>query len=231
MVEQDAFPSSQRRGGCAERSEGADGVVRPGKCLGRTDHPGAPASIKLSRHPSSARRGMQPTQPFVDIIANTEHPNVYNQETTAAPHLPSGRRCDADVTVTGSNGARCDCSRANSCESKTAICRCFLSARYGAGSLGARERRAASRETTVYHGDTRKSKGSDSRYHRPVVQIGGTARRHDRFGSLGGCSFPDCNQAEEDGRFGRERGQSDDRSGHCSENWSGQSVTLVATRR
>src|SRR5881275_2430888 len=34
------FPSSQRRGGCAE---GADGVVRPAKCFCRTDHPGAPA--------------------------------------------------------------------------------------------------------------------------------------------------------------------------------------------
>src|SRR2546426_9387036 len=62
------FPSSQRRGGCAE---GADGVARsaspigrslnrrPAKRFGRTDHPGAPASIKLSRHPSSARRGMR----------------------------------------------------------------------------------------------------------------------------------------------------------------------------
>ena len=27
----DAFPSSQRRGGCAERSEGADGVVSSAK--------------------------------------------------------------------------------------------------------------------------------------------------------------------------------------------------------
>src|SRR5713226_3316518 len=48
-----AFPSSQRRGGYAERSEGVDGVVSPAKCLGRTDHPGA------SRHPSSARRGIK----------------------------------------------------------------------------------------------------------------------------------------------------------------------------
>src|SRR5439155_15879485 len=66
-VAQGAFPSSQRRGGCAE---GADGVVRTAKCFGRTSieaspyragasrHPGAPASIKLSRHPSSARRGI-----------------------------------------------------------------------------------------------------------------------------------------------------------------------------
>ena len=29
-----------------------------GETFGRTDHPGATASIKLSRHPSSARRGM-----------------------------------------------------------------------------------------------------------------------------------------------------------------------------
>jgi len=31
------FPSSQR-GGCAERSEGADGVVRPAKCFGRPSY-------------------------------------------------------------------------------------------------------------------------------------------------------------------------------------------------
>jgi len=49
---------------------GADGVVRSASPTGRSlnkgsaqtfrrpDHPGAPASIKLSRHPSSARRGI-----------------------------------------------------------------------------------------------------------------------------------------------------------------------------
>jgi len=55
------FPSSQRKTGYAERSEGADGVVSSATYSGRTDHPGAPASIKLSRHPSSAssaRRGI-----------------------------------------------------------------------------------------------------------------------------------------------------------------------------
>src|SRR5437773_7608212 len=59
------FPSSQRRGGCdtnkmprSDRS-GADGVVSPAsRRFGRTDHPGAPASMKLARHPSSARRGI-----------------------------------------------------------------------------------------------------------------------------------------------------------------------------
>src|SRR6266702_3538455 len=40
------FPSSQRRGGCAE---GADGVVRVAKLFSRADYPGA------TRHPSSAR--------------------------------------------------------------------------------------------------------------------------------------------------------------------------------
>src|SRR2546422_11477846 len=34
-------PQFLERGGCAERSEGADGVVRPAKRFGRTDHPGA----------------------------------------------------------------------------------------------------------------------------------------------------------------------------------------------
>src|SRR3989449_2441497 len=62
------FPSSQRRGGCAERMRGADGVARSASPIGRslnrraaetlrrTDHPGASA-LGLSRH-SSARRGM-----------------------------------------------------------------------------------------------------------------------------------------------------------------------------
>ena len=71
-----AFPSSQRRGGCGisqksrSHRRAADGVVRPAKRFGRTDHPGAPASMKLPRHPSSARRGMQaessspPSWPF-----------------------------------------------------------------------------------------------------------------------------------------------------------------------
>ena len=52
------FPSSQRRGGCAERSEGADGVVSSATHFGRTDHPGASA-WRLSRLPSSARRGIR----------------------------------------------------------------------------------------------------------------------------------------------------------------------------
>src|SRR5947199_6250576 len=62
-------PSLQRRGGCAERSEGADGVARSASPIGRSlnrrpaeifrraDHPGATARW-LSRHPSSARRGI-----------------------------------------------------------------------------------------------------------------------------------------------------------------------------
>ena len=37
---------------------GADGVVRSAETFRRADHPGAPASIKLPRHPSSARRGI-----------------------------------------------------------------------------------------------------------------------------------------------------------------------------
>src|SRR5438093_3659428 len=41
MQDHYVFPSAQRRGGCAERSKGADGVVRPAKYFSRTDHPGA----------------------------------------------------------------------------------------------------------------------------------------------------------------------------------------------
>src|SRR5262249_7958724 len=71
------FPSSQMKGGCAikkmlrSHQSGADGVVRPASHRFRrpsieaspyraraSRHPGAPASIKLSRHPSSARRGI-----------------------------------------------------------------------------------------------------------------------------------------------------------------------------
>ena len=38
QVKQKAFPSSQRRGGCAERSDGADGVVRPAETFRRTGY-------------------------------------------------------------------------------------------------------------------------------------------------------------------------------------------------
>src|SRR3989449_1077710 len=58
MSDRQLFPSSQRRGGCAERSEGADGVVRSAKHSGRPDHPGA-SVLRLSRLPSSARRGIR----------------------------------------------------------------------------------------------------------------------------------------------------------------------------
>src|SRR5213593_63159 len=39
------FPSSQRRGGCAERSEGADGVVISTTCFSQSDHPVCGASV------------------------------------------------------------------------------------------------------------------------------------------------------------------------------------------
>src|SRR5439155_45088 len=58
MVELNAFPSSQRRGGCAERSEGADGVVSSGKYFGRTPIEASPYRARAARHPSSARRGI-----------------------------------------------------------------------------------------------------------------------------------------------------------------------------
>ena len=60
----DAFPSSQRRGGCAERSEGADGVVSSAKRFAelllrlRPIGLALRATQALSRLPSSARRGM-----------------------------------------------------------------------------------------------------------------------------------------------------------------------------
>src|SRR5438094_6642382 len=42
-----AFPSSQRRGGCAERSEGADGVVRPVKRFAELTTPALRATPPL----------------------------------------------------------------------------------------------------------------------------------------------------------------------------------------
>jgi len=62
-----AFPSSQRRGGCASNQKprshrnGADGVVSSAGTFRRTDHPGAP-SCWPARHHSSARRGIRSAQ-------------------------------------------------------------------------------------------------------------------------------------------------------------------------
>src|SRR2546427_9247782 len=39
MQDHYVFPSSQRRGGCAERSKGADGVVSSAEIFRRSDHP------------------------------------------------------------------------------------------------------------------------------------------------------------------------------------------------
>src|SRR2546427_5831013 len=48
------IPLLAEEGWMRRAKRGADGVVRPAKRFGRTDHPGA------SRHPSSARRGIPP---------------------------------------------------------------------------------------------------------------------------------------------------------------------------
>src|SRR5216110_1869666 len=86
-----AFPSSQRRGGCAIRKmtrshrSGADGVVRPARLrFRRTDHPGAPASIKLSRHPSSARRKTSPQFPNATPGNETPMRRIKNSITLSA---------------------------------------------------------------------------------------------------------------------------------------------------
>src|SRR5439155_8960027 len=55
--EQDAFPSSQRRGGCEDEVR-ADGVVRPAETVRRTSIEASPYRARASRHPSSARRGI-----------------------------------------------------------------------------------------------------------------------------------------------------------------------------
>src|SRR5438094_7404012 len=49
-----AFPSSQRRGGCAERSEGADGVVRTARRLGGASIEASPYRACASRHPDAS---------------------------------------------------------------------------------------------------------------------------------------------------------------------------------
>src|SRR5438309_11853300 len=60
------------KSGCAQAKRGANEMVRSAERFRRTDHPGAPAfleaspcraraSRRLSRHPSSARRGILPS--------------------------------------------------------------------------------------------------------------------------------------------------------------------------
>src|SRR5438034_8857403 len=86
--QQNAFPSSQRRGGCAikrmprSHRSGADGVVRPAQRLaeltinrgfaltGSRFAPGAPASIKLSRHPLLCEEG-NALHPYVTVITKS----------------------------------------------------------------------------------------------------------------------------------------------------------------
>src|SRR5439155_6186103 len=52
-----AFPSSQRRGGCAERSEGADGVVRPANRFGRVSIEASPYFLRLRAIALALRAG------------------------------------------------------------------------------------------------------------------------------------------------------------------------------
>src|SRR5438094_9522194 len=58
------FPSSQRKGGCAERSEGADGVVRSAETFRRTSIEASPYRARASRHPSQGSRTISPLFSF-----------------------------------------------------------------------------------------------------------------------------------------------------------------------
>ncbi len=65
-VEFGVFPSSQRRGGCAERSEGADGVVSSAKHFAELTTPAAPIRkgnfFLLVRPPLLCEEGNAPVQ-------------------------------------------------------------------------------------------------------------------------------------------------------------------------
>src|SRR2546429_8088624 len=58
----------------------------PARRFGRADHPGAPASIKLSRHPSSARRGILEgvrEKKLVRTLINSGDTDNYQRRRTA----------------------------------------------------------------------------------------------------------------------------------------------------
>src|SRR6058998_3989971 len=73
------FPSSQRRGGCAERSEGADGVVGPAKSWGAglTTIEASPYRARASRRARSASpigRSLNCGQTGAPRFRRTDHP-------------------------------------------------------------------------------------------------------------------------------------------------------------
>src|SRR5206468_9372156 len=64
------FPSSQRRGGCAERSEGADGVVRPAQRFAKLTTPALCAALPLRRgqeHPIQDKSQSKRDEPRVSV--------------------------------------------------------------------------------------------------------------------------------------------------------------------
>ena len=65
-------------------------------------------------------------------------------------------------------------------------------------------------------------------HERPVVEVGRTAGRHDRFGSLGGRGVPDGQQAAQDRRLRRHGWQPDDRSADRAEDRPGQPDAVAA---
>src|SRR2546422_7775892 len=104
-TERNVVPSSQTRA----RSESPTGRSlsrRPPKPFGRTDHPGAPASIKLLRHPSSARRGIVSYLTLCLILAfavsaSASSFEIKTESTPSAAHLelnfPEDTQCTGNA--------------------------------------------------------------------------------------------------------------------------------------
>ena len=103
----------------------------------------------------------------------------------------------------------------------------LLPARDGARAMGTRRRRRPAAEAAVHPRVAGEGEGPDGRAERPVVEVGGAARGHDRFGPLGGGSVSHRHQAAQDRRIRRHGGQPDDRSAHRAENRSRDAAALA----
>ena len=127
--------------------------------------------------------------------------HVHHQEAHPAAHVPAGRRRHAGAAAAGCDGARRGQLLAQTAANpKTRFVGVFYPARHGAGSLGARGRRRASREAALHPGVAREGEGPDDGAERPVVAVGRAARGHHRVRPLGGGRVPDRHQAAEDRR-------------------------------
>src|SRR5262245_37733998 len=157
--------------------------------------------------------------------------HVYLEETHAAADVPeecglharpAAARCDAAGRV----GARRDGGGV-----EAALRRDLLPARHGAGSLGAGRAWSAAGQASGDSRGARQSARAHDGAQRLVVEVGRTARGHDRIGSLGRGGVSHGDQAAQDRRQRRDRRQPDHRSGDREEDRPGHAPPLTAARR